>query len=98
MTNHTNLKNVISWCKENITIKNILRISVVVLMVSLFLACVTPTGYLFKIRYIDVALGCLGNIVICASWIALKAVWENEQREKEREEEEYERRRNRIRY
>lgn len=95
MTNHIDWKTIISWCKEIITIKNVLRVSIISLMISLFLASVSPTGYLFNIRYLDIAIGCLANIVICAAWIVVKTMWIEEQKERE---EEYERRRNRIRY
>ena len=95
MTTQIDWKTIISWCKENITIRNVLRVSIISLMISLFLASVSPTGYLFNIRYLDVAIGCLANIIICVTWIAGKTMWEEEQKERE---EVNERRRNRIRY
>ena len=94
MTSREVVECIFEWCGKYITIKNVMRVSGILLMISLFLASVTPTGYLFGLKYIDI----VGNIIICGAWIVIKITWESEQKEKEREEEEYERRRNGIRY
>lgn len=95
MTNHIDWKNIISWCKEYITVRNVMKISVIGLMITTFLACITVNGSFLGIKFVDAALGFFLNIAICAAWIGIKVSWEAEQKERE---EEYERRRNRIRY
>ena len=96
MTNQEVVKCIFEWCVKYITIKNVMRASGILLMISLFLASVTPTGYFFGIKYIDVAMGCVGNIIICIAWIGIKTAWEIDQKEKEEREreKELERRRN----
>jgi len=95
MTNHIDWKNIISWCKEYITVRNVMKISVIGLMITTFLACITVNGSFFGIKFVDAALGFFLNIAICAAWIGIKVSWEAEQKERE---EEYERRNHRIRY
>ena len=98
MTNQEVVKCIFEWCIKYITIKNVMRVSGIALMISSFLAAVTPSGYLFSVRYINIAMGCMANIIICMAWIGIKTDWETEQREKEKEEKELERRRTGIWY
>ena len=97
MTNHIDWKNIIYWCKEIITVRNVMKFSVMGLMIFTFLTCITAGGSFLGIKFVNAALGFFLNTIICAAWIGIKVSWEAEQRERERDEE-YERRRNRIRY